>query len=214
MNRSLSDFKYKMVDESFTLNAHRQLKTSKASGLEGISPRLLKDAAEVISKPLTQIINASLSQEIVPQEWKQTRITPLLKEERLPVGTIIDPYLSCPWHRNYWSGLFTISCTVSAMKTSYLVLFSVDLEQTTLNEFAVVAFSDYVRHGMDQGLRTGAVFIDLRKALDSVDHDLWINRLESYGFKDTELNWFKSYLTDRKQVVSVGKTPKIKFFSI
>lgn len=58
---------------------------------------------------------------------------------------------------------------------------------------------------MDEGLLTGAVFIDLRKAFNSVNHDLLIKKLESYGFKNNELNWFKSYLSDRKQVVSVGK---------
>ena len=57
---------------------------------------------------------------------------------------------------------------------------------------------------MDQGLLL-ALFIVLRKAFDSVDHNLLINKLESCGLKNTELNWFKSYLSDRKQVVSVGK---------
>ena len=57
---------------------------------------------------------------------------------------------------------------------------------------------------MEQGLLL-ALFIVLRKAFDSVDHNLVINKLESYELKNTELNWFKSYLSDRKQVVSVGK---------
>ena len=57
---------------------------------------------------------------------------------------------------------------------------------------------------MEQGLLL-ALFIVLRKAFDSVDHNLLINKLESYELKNTELNWFKSYLADRKQVVSVGK---------
>ena len=57
---------------------------------------------------------------------------------------------------------------------------------------------------MEQGLLL-ALFIVLRKAFDFVDHNLLINKLESYRLKNTELNWFKSYLSDRKQVISVGK---------
>ena len=49
------------------------------------------------------------------------------------------------------------------------------------------------------------VFIDLRKAFDSVDHEILISKLESYGLKDIELDWFRNYLTDRKQLVSFGK---------
>ena len=72
-------------------------------------------------------------------------------------------------------------------------------------EFAAIAFSDYIGRGMDLGLLTGAVFIDLRKAFDSVDHEILISKLESYGLKDIELDWFRNYLADRKQLVSFGK---------
>ena len=58
---------------------------------------------------------------------------------------------------------------------------------------------------MDLGLLTGAVFIDLRKAFDSVDHEILISKLESYGLRNIELDWFRNYLTDRKQLVSLGK---------
>lgn len=60
---------------------------------------------------------------------------------------------------------------------------------------------------MNQGLLTGAVFIDLRKAFDSVDHNLPVNELETYGLDnelDKEINWFHSYLTEQTQVVSFG----------
>ena len=49
------------------------------------------------------------------------------------------------------------------------------------------------------------MFIDLRIAFDSVDHDLLISELQSYGLKNTELNWFNSHLSGRKQVVRIGK---------
>ena len=52
------------------------------------------------------------------------------------------------------------------------------------------------------------MFIYLRKAFGSVDHDLLINKLESYGLRNTELDYFQSYLSDRKQVVSIGKATR------
>ena len=58
---------------------------------------------------------------------------------------------------------------------------------------------------MDQGLLRGAVFIDLRKAFDSVDHNTLITKLNLYGLKNTEIDWFRDYLSNREQVVSFGK---------
>ena len=48
------------------------------------------------------------------------------------------------------------------------------------------------------------MFIDLRKAFDTVNHEILFNKLEYYGVSDKELNWFKSYLDDRKQFTVVG----------
>ena len=56
---------------------------------------------------------------------------------------------------------------------------------------------------MDQGLLTGAVFIDLLKAFDSVDHDIIVSKLKAAGISGTELHWFKDYLSNRTQQVNV-----------
>ena len=80
------------------------------------------------------------------------------------------------------------------------------------NETAAIAFSDFVRKGMDQGLLTGAVFIDLRKAFDSADHKLLVNKLETYGLSEKELSWFRCYLTERRQVVNVGRELSDPFY--
>ena len=77
--RSLQSFKFEKVSEAFVLKTIKQLKSGKASGLDNISPRLLKDSAEVIAKPLTCIINESLAQGVVPQAWKFAKVTPCSK---------------------------------------------------------------------------------------------------------------------------------------
>ena len=55
---------------------------------------------------------------------------------------------------------------------------------------------------MDQGKLTGALFIDLRKSFDTVDHSILLQKLPYYGIRDAKLNWIKSYLKGRRQFVN------------
>ena len=68
-------------------------------------------------------------------------------------------------------------------------------------EFAALSFSDNIRRNMDQGQLTGAVFIDLRKAFDTVDHAVLLAKLSNMGIVGREHDWFSDYLTNRTQVV-------------
>ena len=70
-------------------------------------------------------------------------------------------------------------------------------------ESATLTFTDTIRRGIDQGFLTGAVFIDLRKAFDTVDHNVVVRKLQQIGVVNTELNWFKNYLNNRTQVVKI-----------
>jgi hypothetical protein len=57
---------------------------------------------------------------------------------------------------------------------------------------------------MDAGLVNGVVFLDLRKAFDTVDHEILFKKLKIYGVQNTAHKWFISYLFDRKQFCKVG----------
>ena len=59
---------------------------------------------------------------------------------------------------------------------------------------------------MDKGLLNGAIFLDLKKAFDTVDHEILLKKLELYGIKNTTLRWFTSYLRNRNQVCKVGRS--------
>ena len=57
---------------------------------------------------------------------------------------------------------------------------------------------------MDEGLLTGLISIDLKKAFDTVDHETLCQKLEHYGVVGKELSWFKSYLSNRKQYCRIN----------
>ena len=64
--------------------------------------------------------------------------------------------------------------------------------------------SDFILKIMDAGHFVGAVFLDLKKAFDTVCHPILINKLQSFGVGGLELDWFTSYLSNRKQITEVG----------
>ena len=57
---------------------------------------------------------------------------------------------------------------------------------------------------LDKGQYTSVTFIDLKKAFDTVDHQILIRKLCVYGVAGKELNWFRSYLQNRKQCCKVN----------
>ncbi len=62
-----------------------------------------------------------------------------------------------------------------------------------------------IYENMDNGQLSGIVFLDIRKAFDSIDHNILLHKLEDqFGVSDIELRWFESYLNKREQVCIVN----------
>ena len=68
--------------------------------------------------------------------------------------------------------------------------------------FALVKITEMMKASIDSVKFGCGIFIDLRKAFDTVNHKILLNKLEHHGVRDSMLNWFKSYLIEHKQYVS------------
>ena len=69
---------------------------------------------------------------------------------------------------------------------------------------ALAHFTDNILKNMDAGSFTGAVFLDLSKAFDTVDHPLLLQKLTNIALTTSCTQWFRSYLANRSQITSVG----------
>ena len=65
----------------------------------------------------------------------------------------------------------------------------------------MIEISEQIKETIDNGKFGCGIFIDLKKAFDTVNHDILISKLEHYGIRGSLLKWFKSYLSNRTQYV-------------
>ena len=61
-----------------------------------------------------------------------------------------------------------------------------------------------ITNAIDHKKYAVGVFIDIKKAFDTINHDILINKLERYGIRGIVLDWVKSYLSRRQQFVKLG----------
>lgn len=183
-----------------------KLSGSKATGLDGIPARHVKDSAPIIAGPLSHVINLSIIQGIMPDDLKSARVKPLYKKNNKT-----DP-------GNYRP--VSILCVVSKIieRIIYDQLESYLTSNNLLYEYqsgfrrgfstdtCLIHLSDYIRFQMDKGHLVGMVLLDLQKAFDTVNHTILLMKLQAMGLKDSSINWFSSYLSDRKQVVEISGT--------
>ena len=70
--------------------------------------------------------------------------------------------------------------------------------------YALAQITETIKESIDKGKYGCGIFIDLRKAFDAVNHGILLKKLEHYGIRDNMLDWFQSYLSDRKQYVDIN----------
>ena len=175
------------------------ISTSKSRGLDKISSKLLKLPAPYISETIRDIINQSLDTGIFPDDWKKVKVSPVY----------IAGARNAPDNCRPISILPAISKVIERMVHSQVLEFFT--ENNLLSKFqsrfrgmhstctALLFATGLWLRNIDEGILTGNVFIDLKKAFDTVDHATLLRKLNYYAIKAKSLKWFESYLPKRRQ---------------
>ena len=194
---------FKSIQVQQIREAIGKLKTSKSFGDDGISSYLLKLAMPFIEDSLVYLFNTSLETSQFPDPWKIARVSPIFKDgdkteksnyrpiSELPVVSRLFEKLVFNQLYQYLNG----NCFINSNQSGFRELYST---ATCLRKN-----TDDWYNGMDTGNLVGMVFIDLKKAFDTVGHQILCRKLGSDGVLHRELAWFGSYLSNRTQYCSV-----------
>ena len=172
----------------------------KATGLDEVSCKILKLAKPAILSSLVHIMNLSLNTGIFPDLWKIAKIIPLHKGGDMSINNFrpiaILPVVSKIIERAVHKHLYDFLSKHSLINENQSGFRPSHSTETCLLNMV----NDWTK-SMNSGKMIGVAFIDLRKAFDTVNHQILLKKLHDLGASNISLKWFQSYLSGRIQKV-------------
>lgn len=180
------------------------LANDKAPGIDNLSNSLLKHIKDEIVSPLTHLFNLSLSTGTFPDSWKMAVVCPVYKGG---LRQSIDNYRPI-------SLLGVFSKILEKLVNNRLIKFVESCQLISPRQFgfrrgkstedAVSLLTSIIASQLDKKQCSVGIFLDLAKAFDTVSAPILLKKLENMGIRGIALDWFSSYLCERRQCVRVG----------
>ena len=204
INKHKATFHFGTIEVQEIRDAFATVKTAKSFGTDSISSYFLKLALPFIENSLAFLFNKSIETSRFPNSWKVARATPIFKDGDKAEKSHYRPISVLPVILTLFEKLITNQLYqymndnghFSSGQSGFLRLHS--------TVTCLLKNTDDWYNGINLGKLVGLVFITLKKAFDTVDHNIICKKLELYGIQQCELSWFKSYLMNRKQCCRVN----------
>lgn len=182
------------------------IKINKSPGPDEIPPRILKELVDILSEPITLLLNKTMEEGVLPTDWKCAIISPIYKkgsknraENYRPVSLTA---IICKLMETFLKQEIMQHLTEQTLLSSKQFGFISGRSTTT----QLLNYLDQCVEKIVGGGVVDTIYLDFQKAFDCVPHRRLIEKLKSYGVTGKILNWIDAFLCGRSQVVRVNGT--------
>lgn len=197
----LTTFDFRHVEADYLKRCLSEMKNKSDTKL--VSPKILLDAWPIIGEMVTEIANQSLD-ESVPDEWKITTVVPVPKNVRPKRAEEFRPVNMLPTLEKLIETVVKDQLMEYIEENDILSWYQSGYRMHHSCETALNLVMAKWKEIGEQGDIILAVFLDLKRAFETVDRKRLLAKLRKFGFSQRVVSWFAGYLNGRSQQTKVN----------
>ena len=182
----------------------KSLQSKNSMDIEGISTKLIKELAVEISIPLAHIFNISLSTGTFPNKLKESRTVPIFKAGNPELCDNYRPIALLSTLSKILEKMVSVQLVNHLDRNKILYEHQYGFQRNKSTEHNLIHAVNFIGKALNEEKYCVGVFFDLKKAFDVCNHDILLMKLSKMGIRGSALNWFKNYLSERKQKVDIN----------
>ena len=205
LNKSCqSTFVLEKIAEEEVSACISKLKTNSSPGIDDIPNRFIKLANVVITPVLTKLLNQCVSQDIFPDDFKNSLVVPLPKTNFPKELSDYRPISLLSSFSKIFEKLLYKRILNFLNKHDILSSSQHGFRSNDSTSLAISKVYEMLLDNLSKKFFTSTIFLDLSKAFDTVDHKILLQKMWHYGLRGKIWNILKSYLSNRKQCTKVS----------
>ena len=194
------------ISELEILDIVKRFKNKTSKDINNICMITLKKLFPAIVVPFTHICNLSLANGIFPDQMKIAKVIPIFKSGNIEDFGNYRPISLLSQFSKILEKVFYIKLMSFVGKNNIISNSQYGFRANHSTAYAISDLVESISDALDDSHYAAGIFIDLRKAFDTVDHQILKNKLKYYGIRGPALKWIESYLFNRSQYVNYNNT--------
>jgi len=194
-------FKFQNITEKDTLRYISSIKAKSTPDIHDMSSKLLSSIKFQISKPLTNIINQAFTKGIFPEVLKIAKVIPIFKGNNPEIVSNYRPISILPTISKIFEKAMHLQLENYFEDNNLFFENQYGFRKAHSTELACLHLVEKSIWSLENNQIPFNIYVDLRKAFDTIDHEILLSKLDYYGIKNMALDLLRSYLTNRKQFV-------------
>lgn len=173
---------------------------NKKSSVDGITPYVLKLAFDAIGNRFLQLINDILERGCFPKNWKTSTIIPLEKKSNTIKCEEYRPINMVPVYEKLLELVVNKQIVEYVETNNLLTKYQAGFRKQNSCESALQTVLSKWKNALNNKQIVGVVFIDFRRAFETINRDLLLLKLKNFGMGSVVINLLREYLEDRMQI--------------